>query len=58
LRNDPNELNNLLQGDDHAVPAEIAELRERVLEFQTECKRLRQELGVVPGNRGFVKGWE
>ena len=58
LRNDPNEIDNLLQGEGKSVPTEVAELRERVLEHEQECLRLREELGVVPGDRGFVEGWE
>jgi arylsulfatase A-like enzyme len=58
LRDDPKELNNLLQGDDSSVPPDINELRECIFEFEKECKRLREQLGVVPGDRGFVKGWE
>ena len=58
LRNDPNELDNLLQDDGKSVPSEVALLRERVFEHEQECLRLREELGVVAGDRGFVKGWE
>jgi arylsulfatase A-like enzyme len=58
LRNDPYELNNLLQGETGSVPAEVARLRERVFEHEQECVRLREELGVVPGDHGFFEGWE
>jgi arylsulfatase A-like enzyme len=58
LQNDPTEIRNLLSGSSHEVPAEVVELRERVTEFEGECLRLRQELGIVPGDRGFSEGWE
>jgi arylsulfatase A-like enzyme len=58
LRNDPFELENLLQGYGKSVPSEVAMLREKVFEHEQECLRLRGELGVVPGDRGFVEGWE
>jgi uncharacterized sulfatase len=58
LRRDPTEIRNLL-GDSRAqIPNEVTELRERAREFEWECLRLRDELGVVPGHRGFVEGWE
>ena len=58
LRTDPTEIRNLLGNGGKEIPAEVARLRERVSEFQRECLRLREELGVVPGDRGFTKGWE
>ena len=58
LQSDPQELNNLLQRDDRTAPPETSALHERVFEFEKECKRLREQLGVVPGNPGFKKGWE
>ncbi len=58
LRSDPTEIQNLLGDAGKKVPSEIAELRERVSEFERECLQLREELGIVPGDRGFTKGWE
>jgi arylsulfatase A-like enzyme len=58
LRVDPGELNNLLGDGASTTPVEVAELRQRVSAFEAECLRLRQELGVVPGDRGFFEGWE
>jgi arylsulfatase A-like enzyme len=67
LQSDPRELNNLLgragAGDGRnsgpgAKPPEVTELRRRVDDWEAECLRLRKELGVVPGDRGFAEGWE
>ena len=58
LRTDPTEIQNLLGSTGEKAPAEIAALREQVREFERECLLLREELGIVPGDRGFTKGWE
>ena len=58
LRADPKELSNLLNRGRGEKPAEIAELRRRVEQWRDQCLRLRDELGVVPGYRGFDEGWE
>lgn len=58
LRKDPNELHNLLKKTDDASPAEVDSLRRRVDAFESDCLKLREELGVAPGDRGFVEGWE
>jgi len=58
LRTDPHELCNLLNPDAGPPPAEAEALRRRVDAFEKECLDLREGLGVVPGDRGFVKGWE
>jgi hypothetical protein len=58
LRSDLYELDNLLQGEARSVPSQVARVRERVFEYEQECLCLREELGVVPSDRGFVKGWE
>jgi len=58
LRTDPTEIRNLLGKTGEEIPAEVARLRERMSEFERECLRLREELGIVPGDRGFSKGWE
>jgi hypothetical protein len=52
LRTDPRELDNLL-ADGAEAPAGVAELRRRVDEWEAECLRLREQLGVIPGYRGF-----
>lgn len=57
LRSDPKELRTLTKGD-APLPASHAEMRERLDAFIAECADLRARLGVVPGDRGFVEGWE
>ena len=57
LRSDPAELRNLLN-DRSGATLEIEELRRRAQIWQAECLRLREALAVVPGDRGFVAGWE
>ncbi len=60
LRSDPNELNNLLKrtnGTD-SNSTHVDDLRRKVDAFDRECIELREKLGVVPGDRGFVEGWE
>ena len=42
-----------LLADGGEPPAEVAQLRRRVDEWETACLHLREELGVVPGYRGF-----
>jgi arylsulfatase A-like enzyme len=58
LRADPSEIRNLFGESGAEIPAEVADLRERVSLFERQCLELREELGVVPGHRGFEKGWE
>ena len=58
LRTDPHELCNLLNPDAGAPPDDVETLRQRVAQFEEECLELRERLGVVPGDRGFVQGWE
>ena len=58
LRDDPQELNDLLKSQPAGEPPEISALRRRVDEWEAECIRLREELGVVPGDHGFHEGWE
>lgn len=53
LRQDPGELVNLVGSGKLREPPEIAELRRRVDRWEAECLGLREELGVVPGVRGF-----
>ena len=55
---DPNELHNLLKDSDADLPVDIIHLRDEIDEFERECIVLRKRLGVVPGDRGFVEGWE
>ena len=57
LRNDPNELASVLY-EGVPAPPEVDRLRQRVDEFEQVCLALRKELGVIPGDRGFVEGWE
>jgi arylsulfatase A-like enzyme len=53
LRSDPKELVNLLYERDAREPDEVTELRRRVDRWEEECLRLRDELKVVAGYRGF-----
>jgi hypothetical protein len=56
LRNDPGELDNLLLSG--SAPDWTKKLRERISDWEENCLSLRKELGVIPGDRGFYKGWE
>lgn len=57
LRDDPNELRTLLKHG--AAPSDADEkLRQKLDAFVEECLSLRARLGIVPGDRGFVEGWE
>lgn len=58
LRRDPQELVNLLSPGCAPAPVPVEALRRRVAEWEAECLRQREELGVIPGYRGFDKGWE
>ena len=58
LRNDPKELVNLLAQSSSGEPREVNKLRRSVDAWHTECVRLREELGILPGYRGFDVGWE
>ena len=58
LRADPNELCNLLNETDAELGSEFGALKDDLTGFIAECAALRERLGVVPGDRGFVEGWE
>lgn len=67
LQRDPKELNDLLRragagdGQDfnpNAEPPEVTALRRRLDDWEAECLRLRRDLSVIPGDRGFSEGWE
>jgi arylsulfatase A-like enzyme len=53
LESDPGELENLLNAGNAPEPPRVAALRRRVDQWEETCLRLRAELGVVPGERGF-----
>jgi len=53
LSADARELSNLLQDGASPEPKEVADLRQRQQVWEAECLALREELGVVPGYRGF-----
>lgn len=57
LRKDPFELENLLN-DQASMPEAIKVMNERMALFEEECINLRKTLKIVPGDRGFVQGWE
>ena len=58
LATDPNELRNLLNPGAGPLPSEAQALKSRIASFEEECLALRERLGVIPGDRGFVQGWE
>ena len=58
LTDDPDELNNLLNPGAKPLGAEFDDLKSRLNGFIGECSDLREKLGVIPGDRGFVEGWE
>ncbi len=58
LRADPHELRNLLNPGAGALPDDALALKNQIASFEEECLSLRRRLGVIPGDRGFVKGWE
>ena len=53
LRTDPAELRNVLQRGEGAEPAWVGQMRRQREEWEEECLRLREQLGVIPGDRGF-----
>ena len=58
LRQDPKELNNLLNRPGEAESEFLTGLQRELDRWEGECGRLRDELGVIPGDRGFEKDWE
>lgn len=58
LRTDPHELRNLMNPGAGPLPEEADTLRRRIGEFEEECLALRESMNVIPGDRGFVSGWE
>ncbi|MGI9390145.1 MAG: sulfatase-like hydrolase/transferase, partial [Boseongicola sp.] len=58
LVQDPNELHNLLNPDRPELNNDFKDLKQRLAGFIDECDRLKNRLGVVSGDRGFVEGWE
>lgn len=57
LTEDPLELRNLLNHG-AALPEPVTAIKEATVRFENACIALRNELGVVPGYRGFDEGWE
>ncbi|MBO9604526.1 MAG: sulfatase-like hydrolase/transferase [Paenibacillaceae bacterium] len=53
LERDPLELNNLLNRGQPPVPAEVLALKDRIAEWNDTCRALKDELGLVWGDRGF-----
>ncbi|MEP1208124.1 MAG: sulfatase-like hydrolase/transferase [Rhizobiaceae bacterium] len=58
LESDPDELVCLTKPGKPPLDDEFEGLKARLKEFQEQCLSLREELGIVPGDRGFVEGWE
>jgi arylsulfatase A-like enzyme len=55
LQKDPHELTNILAGG-AAPPPEVLKLKTAVEHWEQECLNLKEQLGVVPGDRGFYDG--
>ncbi len=58
LCDDPNELRNLLNQGQPALPDEFTAMKTRLEAFISQCDNLRSDLGIIAGDRGFVEGWE
>jgi len=58
LTADPFELVNLLRNDNSVMSNAHMKLANQLDDFQHSCINMRDMLGVVAGDRGFVKGWE
>ncbi len=56
LMQDPYELNNLLNPEQEAHPEAIDDLRRQLKQWEQQCLELRERLGIVPGDRGFMDG--
>jgi len=58
VKHDPNELHNLLMPGATRMPPAIQELQRLLRKWEEQCIALQEKLGVIPGYRGFEKGWE
>lgn len=58
MRSDPNELKNLNKKECPTLDTSAQALKSDLLAFIEGCENIRQNLGVIPGDRGFVEGWE
>ena len=58
LNADPNELVNLTNPGMPPLAKKYRDLKQQLDAFEQDCISLRTELGVIPGDRGFVEGWE
>ncbi len=58
LATDPNELVCLTKSGNPPLDEEFLQLKSRLKQFRDECDTLRLQLGIIPGDRGFVEGWE
>lgn len=58
LATDPNELVCLTKRSKPPLDDDFEQMKRRLKKFQSECLLLRDQLEVVPGDRGFVEGWE
>jgi len=58
LSRDPKELRNLLNPGAPPLSAEFDDLRAELRAFMAQCETTGDTLGVIPGDRGFVAGWE
>jgi arylsulfatase A-like enzyme len=55
LKADPFELSTLTK-QPGSLPPEVEELKNETLLWQEKCRQLTDELGIVPGDRGFWEG--
>ncbi|NKB51110.1 MAG: sulfatase-like hydrolase/transferase [Rhizobiaceae bacterium] len=58
LEADPNELVCLTKKGKPPLDEEFQMMKSRLKQFQEECMAMREKLGIIPGDRGFVEGWE
>ena len=53
LRTDPKELCNVLNDGSGSEPSWVCQMQDRINAWERKCTQLREELGVIPGNRGY-----
>ncbi|MDW7657464.1 MAG: sulfatase-like hydrolase/transferase [Bacillota bacterium] len=55
LFSDPYELHSLLRTSG-SLPPELRVMKDRLVQWRETCLKLRQSLGIIPGDRGFWEG--
>ena len=58
LTTDPHELTNLTNYGMPPLDSHFTDMKDHLTNFIVECEDLRTRFDVVPGDRGFVEGWE